>query len=120
MIDKERVRKRVDELKERGNEIIGDSKVVVDVMKVRGEQLLDRVREIVDEGKARRIIIRKDGRTLAEFPLFVGAGGTVAAIWIMPTLAAVGAIAALVTDVTVLIEREEPHPSDEIQVRDEP
>ncbi len=119
MIDKERVRQRINQLKDRSNEIIDEGREVADEMKVRGEQLVDRVREIIDEGKARRIIIRKDDRTLAEFPLLVGAGGTVAAVWFMPTLAAVGAIAALVTEVTVVIEREESGPSNDIQIRDE-
>ena len=119
MIDKERVREKIDQLKDRGNEMFDEGKVVADEMKVKGGQLVDRVREIIDEGKARRIIIRRDDRTLAEFPLLVGAGGTVAALWLMPTLAAVGAIAALVSDVTVVIERDASDPSDKIQIRDE-
>ena len=88
MIDKETVRTQIDE------------------MKVKGSQLVDKVKEIIEEGNARRVTIRKDGRTLLEFPLSVGVGGATAAVFLMPTLAAVGALAALVTDVSVIVERE--------------
>lgn len=75
-------------------------------IKLEGSQLVDKVKELVKEGKARRITIIKDGRTLAEFPLYLGLGGSAAAVVAMPYLAAIGAIAALVTDVTVRIERD--------------
>ncbi|MDE2995914.1 MAG: DUF4342 domain-containing protein [Bacteroidota bacterium] len=88
MIDKETVRTQIDE------------------MKVKGSHLVDKVKEIIEEGNARRVTIRKDGRTLLEFPLSVGVGGATAAVFLMPTLAAVGALAALVTDVSVIVERE--------------
>lgn len=80
---------------------------VLQEVKVKGSQLLDRVREIVDEGNARRIIIRNNDRVLLEFPLSVGVGGTAAALLIAPQLAAIGAIAALLTDVEIVIEREQ-------------
>jgi len=75
-------------------------------IKVKGNQLKDKVKEIIEEGSARRVIIQKDGRTLLEFPLSVGLGGAAAAILIHAPLTAVGAIAALVTDVQIIIERE--------------
>lgn len=75
-------------------------------IKVEGSQLVERVKELAHEGKVRKISIVKDSRVLAEFPLYIGLGGSVAAILLAPTLAAVGAIAALVTDVTVRIERD--------------
>jgi hypothetical protein len=87
MIDKESVRTTIDEVKVKGNQLVG------------------KVKEIIEEGNARRVTIRKDGRTLLEFPLSVGVGGATAAVFLMPTLAAVGALAALVTDVEVIVER---------------
>lgn len=70
--------------------------------KVSGEDLLKKVKEIIREGNARRLIIKeKDGKTLIEIPLTVGVVG----IALAPVLAAVGAIAALVTDCTILVER---------------
>ncbi len=81
--------------------------VIFQEIKVKGSQVLERVREAVDEGNARRIIIKNNERTLIEFPLSVGVGGTAAALLIAPQLAAIGAIAALLTDVEIIIEREQ-------------
>jgi hypothetical protein len=82
-----------------------DPSITRDRIKVQSNRLVDKVREIIEEGNARRIIIRKDGRTVMEFPLSVGVGGATAAIVLAPTLAAVGAFAALVSEVEVVIER---------------
>ncbi|MGB3946193.1 MAG: DUF4342 domain-containing protein [Candidatus Saccharimonadales bacterium] len=72
--------------------------------KVNGEELLSKVKEIIREGNARRLIIKeKDGKTIIEIPLTAGVVGIV----IAPVLAAVGAIAALVTECTILVERRE-------------
>lgn len=71
--------------------------------KVNGEELLGKVKQLINEGNVRRIIIKnKEGKQLVEFPLTIGVVGTVLA----PVLAAVGAIAALVTECTILVERE--------------
>lgn len=70
-------------------------------IKVQGHQLLFKVKELVEEGNVRRIVIKQGERTIAEFPLTVGVVGAVAA----PMLAAVGAIAALVTDCKIEVER---------------
>jgi hypothetical protein len=72
--------------------------------RVNGEQLLAKVKELIHEGNIRRIIIKdRDGKTLIEFPMTVGVVGLVLA----PTLAAVGAIAALVSEATVVVEKVE-------------
>ena len=81
-------------------------RVTLEEMKVKGNQLVDKVKELLEEGNARHLRICKDGRTLMEIPLSVGVGGATAAVFLMPTLAAVGALAALVTDVEIEIERE--------------
>lgn len=83
----------------------GKQRVILQEVKVRGDQLVGKVREAIEEGNARRVLIKKDGRTVIEFPLSVGVGGATAALFFAPTLAAIGAFAALVTDVTVEIER---------------
>ncbi len=75
-------------------------------IKVESSQLVDKVKELAREGNARKISILKDGRTLAEFPMYVGLVGSGAAVLLAPLLAAVAAIAALVTQVTIRIERE--------------
>ena len=70
---------------------------------VKGDQLLGKVRGLLKEGNIRKIIIKgKDGKVIAEFPLTVGVVGALLA----PALAAIGAIAALVTECTITIERE--------------
>ncbi len=71
--------------------------------KVRGGQLLGKVKGLIKEGNIRRIIIKdKSGKTLIELPLTIGVLGAV----IAPMLAAVGAIAALVTECTITVQRE--------------
>ena len=94
------------------------AKVRIEEFKVRGGQLVDKVREVIEEGNARRIIIKKEDRVLLEFPLSVGVGGAAAALFLTPTLAAVGAIAALVTDVKVIIEKNDDEA--EVEVVEEP
>jgi hypothetical protein len=69
--------------------------------KVAGNQLLDAVKRLVHEGNVRRVIIKQDARVIAEFPLTVGVIGAALA----PVLAAVGAIAAVITDCTIEVER---------------
>jgi len=70
--------------------------------KVKGEDLLAKVKQLVKEGNVRRIIIKdKEGKTLVELPMTVGVVGVVLA----PVLAAVGAIAALITECTIQVER---------------
>ncbi len=70
---------------------------------VKGEELIQKVKEIIREGNVRRIIISdKEGKTIAEFPLTIGMVGAVFA----PFLAAIGAIAALVTECTITVERK--------------
>lgn len=70
--------------------------------KVSGSQLIDKIKQLIAEGNARRIIIKSEsGDTLVEFPVTIGAVGALLA----PILAAVGAIAALVTKCTIVIEK---------------
>lgn len=70
--------------------------------KVNGELLLAKVKEIINEGNVRRITIKdKDGKELMSFPLTFGVVGA----FLAPVLAAVGAVAALVTECTISVER---------------
>lgn len=72
--------------------------------KVNGEDLLRKVKQLIREGNIRKIIIKdKDSKQLVEFPLTVGVIGAALA----PVLAAVGAIAALVTECSIVVIREE-------------
>lgn len=72
--------------------------------KVSGEGLLQKIKELIREGNIRRIIIKgEDGKALVELPLTIGLVGAALA----PILAAVGAIAALVANCTIIVERKE-------------
>jgi hypothetical protein len=72
--------------------------------KVSGDELLSKVKEIVKEGNARKVIIKNEkDETIMEFPLTIGAIGVVLA----PMFAAVGAIAALATDCTIVVEKKD-------------
>jgi hypothetical protein len=71
---------------------------------VKGDRVVEKVKELIKEGNIRRIIIKdKTGKSLVEFPLTIGVVGTV----IAPVLAGVGAIAALISECTITVEREE-------------
>lgn len=71
---------------------------------VLGENLVDKIKELIKEGNIRKITIKdKSGKELMSFPLTVGVVGTV----FMPVLAAVGAMAAMVTECSITVEREE-------------
>jgi hypothetical protein len=77
----------------------------IEEIKVAAEELVDRVQELIREGSARRVSIKKGEHVYMEIPLTVGVGSAMATIWLAPTLAAVGAIAAIVTDVELVVER---------------
>jgi hypothetical protein len=71
-------------------------------IQVMGRDLVGKVKELIHEGNVRRIIIKEEsGHTLVEIPVTWAAIGVIAA----PVLAAVGAISALVTKCTIVVER---------------
>lgn len=72
---------------------------------VNGENLLKKVKELIAEGNIRKIVItEKSGKELMSFPLNIGLVGALLA----PVLAAVGALAALIGECTITVERETP------------
>jgi len=73
-----------------------------ETFKVSGDEILTKIKEIIKEGNARRIIIKNEKEeTIIEFPLTVGAIGIVLA----PIFAAVGALTALATHCTIIVEK---------------
>lgn len=79
----------------------------IEEVRVGSNQLVDKVRELIEEGNVRRIVIKKGERSLLEIPLTVGVGAGAAALVMNPLLSAVGALAALVSDVTLVVVRDE-------------
>ena len=78
---------------------------LADEIHVMGSNLVEKVKELIHEGNVQRIIIKNEqGHTLVEIPVTLAAIGFVAA----PVLAAVGAIAGIVTKCTLVVERHEP------------
>lgn len=72
---------------------------------VKGDDLLARIRELIAEGNVRRVTIKNsDGKTMLEIPLTIGVVGAL----IAPVAAAIGAVAALITECTITVTREEP------------
>lgn len=86
-----------------------DSQTRYEEFKVSGDDLLNKVRELIREGNIRRVFLKNDeGQTLLEIPLTAGLAVTVLTATLAPALVAVGAIAALLTQVTVGVERGVP------------
>ncbi|MGD8966779.1 MAG: DUF4342 domain-containing protein [Anaerolineae bacterium] len=85
-----------------------EKRTFIEEFKVAGSDLVDRVEELIEQGNVRRLIIlNKEGRPLLEIPLTAGvvAGGAVTLVH--PVLAALGAMAALLADVTIKVVRVE-------------
>jgi len=81
-----------------------EEKTTKEEFKVSGEDVIKKVKELVKEGNIRRLIIKnEDGKVLVEFPLTIGVVG----VALLPVFAAVGAIAALVTNCTIIVEKRE-------------
>lgn len=77
--------------------------------KVAGGQLIDSVKKLVHEGNVRRVVIKQGDQVVVEFPLTVGVIGSV----IAPMLAAIGAIAAMMNECTLEVERVKDKPDAE-------
>jgi hypothetical protein len=83
--------------------VINVVKIKSESFKVNGENLLKKVKELIKEGNVRKITIKdKSGKELVSFPLTFGVVGAV----IAPVLAAVGALAALIGECTISVERD--------------
>ncbi len=80
---------------------MSEEKVHQEEFRVDGEEILEKIKELVHEGNIRRIIIKnQSGKTLIDIPLTAGVIGALVA----PQLAALGAVAALVSKATVVVE----------------
>ncbi|MEO6220462.1 MAG: DUF4342 domain-containing protein [Ginsengibacter sp.] len=79
-------------------------KTTKESFKIHGKNLLNKVKELIEEGNIKKISIHdKEGKELMNFPLTLGVVGAVFA----PVLAAVGALAALIGECTITVEKEE-------------
>jgi Domain of unknown function (DUF4342) len=69
---------------------------------ISGTDLIGTIKHVIHEGNVRKVTVKQGTETIAEFPLTIGVVGAA----IAPAVAALGAIAALVTDCTIEIERD--------------
>jgi hypothetical protein len=90
-------RKNMDDEKKQG-------KTRYEEFRLNGGEILNKVKEIIHQGNVRRIILKDEqGKTFMEIPLTVGVVGAIVA----PILAAVGAVAALASNLTIVVEKTE-------------
>jgi hypothetical protein len=83
---------------------MSEEKVRTEEFRVNGEELLTKIKNLLKEGNIRRISIKdKEGKVVFEIPLTFGVVGALLA----PQLVAIGAIAALLTEATVVVEKTE-------------
>ena len=80
------------------------AKVTREEFTVSSDNLIQRVKELLHEGNVTRIIVKDEKeKVLLEIPATVGVIGVVLAPW----LAALGVIAALVTNCKIVVEKRE-------------
>ncbi len=85
------------------SEQTGHKRTYTEEFKVSGEAVVGKVKELIREGNVRRITIKnEEGKTLLEIPLTVGVVGAV----LLPVWAAIGAVAALVANLSIVVVRE--------------
>jgi hypothetical protein len=73
---------------------------------INGDQVVAKVKELIHEGDIRQITIKtEEGKVLLQIPLTIGVAGATAAVILAPVFAAIGALAAIVARLTIVIER---------------
>jgi hypothetical protein len=83
---------------------MNDPKSTTEEIQVQGEQIIAKVRELVRQGGSRRVSIKDaSGQTLIDIPLVLGVAGAL----VLPRLAALGAVAALVANYNIVVEKTE-------------
>jgi hypothetical protein len=85
-----------------------DTKTWWETFKGDGEAVLEKVKAVIREGNVRRVVVKHEGHTVAEFSLTVGVVGVVLA----PIAAAIGALVALLKDCTIEVERTNAAPAE--------
>ncbi len=91
-------------MEEKKNEEKKEERTRTEEFKLSGGEILNKIKDLIHEGNIRRIILKDEtGKTFLEIPLTVGLVGAAFA----PVLAAIGAIAALVSKMTIVVEKVE-------------
>jgi len=81
-----------------------EKKTRTEEFKLNGDEILNKIKELLHQGNIRRIILKDEsGKTFMEIPLTVGVVGAI----VVPVWAAIGAVAALVSRLTIVVEKVE-------------
>ncbi len=92
-----------------------DDRSFTEEIQVRGGELVDKVKALIQDGNVRRLVVRRrTGEALVEIPLTAGIGIAGLLTLMAPVLAALGAMAALIADFRVQIERAPPNADHDI------
>lgn len=95
------------------------SKTIFEEFKVAGEDLVKRVKELIREGNVRKLIIKnKQGEKLLDTSLTFGATGIGALIWLTPFLSALTFVALMVSEATIVVERDSTYDEKEVEAED--
>jgi hypothetical protein len=87
------------------NQMSDEEKVKQEEFQVTGDALVAKIKELLHEGNIRRLALKnEEGKTLIEIPLTVGVVG----VLLLPVWAAIGAIAALAANLTIVVEKVTP------------
>ena len=84
---------------------------------VDGSQVVEKIKQLIHQGNIRRVRLIHKGRPLIDIPLTVGVSVAAVTVLAAPVLAALGAIAALVTECTIEVERIEVTPEEKGEKR---
>ncbi len=85
-----------------------EGKVLTEELKLAGDQVVSTLKALLHEGNVRRITLKNEqGQTLVEIPLTFGVVGAL----FLPVWAAIGAIAAVAANLTIVVEKIEPAPA---------
>jgi hypothetical protein len=85
----------------------GGEQVRREEFQVTGDAVVAKIKELIHEGNVRRITLKnEEGKTLIEIPLTLGVVGAI----LLPVWAAIGAIAALAANLTIVVEKDQPGP----------
>jgi len=87
---------------------MSEEKIRTEEFEISGDTVVAKIKELVHEGNIRRISLKtKEGKSLIDVPLTIGVAGVTAVALLTPVWAAIGAIAAMVADLKVIVERVE-------------
>jgi hypothetical protein len=106
---------RIEEEDLAGGEKLEKSREWTEEFKVAGEEIIATIEDLIHETSVRRIIVKRREKVLVEIPLVFGLAGIASSIVMAPVYAALGFVAALALDCSILVVRSEKQPEPEME-----